>query len=190
MPEQSDVHSLNQGASAGGDAPVAPARPRFFIGLRNDAYVPLGWKFALAVLLLVLVTFGLTLLPKETPDWVEVVANIVIGAVFGLALQPVPERPSNRTHAEFAVASLADTTTSVSGSKVAVEQLLQNPDLTDVVVRLHVVQSQLDQTLNQLVNSLEEWNRLEPGVTDRVLLRRQQRADLAQQLGLGDQNGE
>ncbi|GAA3334474.1 hypothetical protein HP467_00410 [Curtobacterium albidum] len=152
--------------------------------------MPLGWKFVLAVVFLVVVLIGLSLLPEATPEWVDPVANIVVGGVFGLVLQPVPARPSNRTHAEFAVASLADTTTSVSGSKVAVEQLLQAENLADVVVRLSVVQSQLEQTLNQLVNSLEEWNRLEPGVTDRVLLRRQQRADLAQQLGLGGQNGE
>jgi len=168
--------------------PLPPRpRPRVALSLR-DSYVPFGWKFVAAVGVLVGVTIVLGWLPEETPSWIPVAANIIVGAAFGVSLQPVPEAPSNRNHAEFAVSSLADTTRYVGNSRNAVQDLL-TAQPAQVAAGLLVVQNELDRTLTQLTSSVQEWDRIEPGVVDRVLSQLEERDRLRGRLGVERSDG-
>ncbi|MFD1575795.1 hypothetical protein ACFSEO_16805 [Agromyces cerinus subsp. nitratus] len=165
------------------ESPEATGTPRFSLRV-GRFFIPLGWKFLGAVVVVVVTVLVVAILPAGAPAWISSAAYLVAGALLGLVLQPMPETPSNKTHAEFAVSSLADTTRSVASSRTAVAQLMESGELNQVRMGLQVVQSELDRTLAQLVNSVSEWDKIEPGVTERVLTQIKERAELARRLGV------
>lgn len=118
--------------------------------------------------------------------WIAIVSNIVVGVVLGIVLQPAPVPKNNSTHAEFAVGSLVSTARSVASSGVALRELVATSDQTKVIAGLPLIEAEFSRTLSHLLNSIAEWDKIEPGVTDRVAAELKKRADLAKQFGIED----
>jgi hypothetical protein len=148
-------------------------------------YIPLGKKFWWALALLVGVTVVQVFISPTGPyAWVAVVANIIVGVVLGLVLQPKLMPVSNATHAEFAVTSLVNTVRSVASSRTALAEIVALGDPVKVEMGLQLIDAELNRTLIHLMDSVSEWDKIEPGVTDRVAAEIAKRSALAKQFGI------
>lgn len=163
-----------------------PANSKVKLALHfGRLYIPLGAKFWWALGSLVVVAIlQIFLSPTGPYAWIAGIANVVVGVVLGLVLQPLPVPVSNATHAEFAVTSLVNTVRSVASSRTALAEIVAVGDPAKLEVGLQLVDAELNRTLRHLMDSVSEWDKIEPGVTARVAAEIARRSELAKQFGI------
>ncbi len=151
----------------------------------GDRSIRLGFRFWTAIACLVIVVVLYVLIPATSwAAWIPFVANTVVGVALGLVLQPTTIKASNATHAEFATTSLVDTARSVAGSRYAVDQLARESDSARIPEGLMLINAELARTFDRLMDSINEWDKIEPGVTKRVAELIEKRNSLPKQFGI------
>jgi hypothetical protein len=154
-------------------------------------YVTFGVKFLLGVVVIAVIAVIVGLIkPSGGWEWVVPVSNLVEGAVLGVILQPLPESKSNKVHADFAVTSLVSTARSISSSRSAVSQLVTSGKPDKYETGLILVGAELEATLSRLLASISEWDRIEPGSSERAVEEVKKQILLADQLGIEEAHAE
>jgi hypothetical protein len=174
----------NQGVTS----PSPRGKPKLALHF-GQLYIPLGAKFWWAVgLLAIVAAVQVVVSPTGPYAWIAGIANIIVGVVLGLVLQPAPLPVNNATHAEFAVTSLVNTARSVASSRLALRELVASSDPEKVRTGLQLVDAELDRTFVHLMDSVGEWDKIEPGVTARVADEVEKRSALAKRFGIEESN--